>query len=263
MVKTSSSIMQYGYGQTYVYRRSTCLSTPFKDMNKDEDFQFYEGVMERWGEDRVGLLQDKHGIFLRIQHGTNTSGSRVCKWQDIDLNASANLEFFRAPSFDTWLRHFHVLKGMTVSLRRSLSGNKYDANISSGSSVIAEFVKECAIRRYFIAGDWDDWQFHPFAWDASLGCLIFTLPRRLGRNEYFQFQLFLDKDWRLCVHPDREDAGPTISQSNLFGPHDGGEGLNWKILSPKDRTRSVHVKIGEDFRITQVHFGNNDKRLQK
>ena len=62
----------YGYGFSYVFKRSLALSHPHPDLEFGEDAPFMLQLRKVLGSDRVGLLKDTQGFCLHVVHRDST-----------------------------------------------------------------------------------------------------------------------------------------------------------------------------------------------
>eukprot|EP00930_Biecheleria_cincta_P076322 TRINITY_DN63524_c0_g1_i1.p1 TRINITY_DN63524_c0_g1~~TRINITY_DN63524_c0_g1_i1.p1 ORF type:complete len:898 (-),score=147.89 TRINITY_DN63524_c0_g1_i1:18-2711(-) len=65
----------YGYGFSYVFKRTAGLDMSYKDINLGEDFAFMQDLQAQKGKRSVLLYHDDFGLCLHVQHGGNTSNS--------------------------------------------------------------------------------------------------------------------------------------------------------------------------------------------
>ncbi len=263
--------MQYGWGFSYFYHKKAALSVPFDDeRSMGEDYDFYSRLADYHGPKSVALMRDEQGICLHIQHknpgqeGANTSDSNICKFRDVTRSEIANLEFNRCPGFRMYFLLSSILAQMNFSYSDSSDANHHNMNFNLHTLTnvheqwahFASVLEENATRRYFIAGDWDDWeQLHEMVWNPKIGCLTFE-PSQECRTEH-SFQIFMDGSWSRCIHPGEPNAGPAMPTDELCGPHSADyHGLNWTIKCPTVQHTQfcVRVELGKDFRIRSVYW---------
>lgn len=106
-----------------------------------------------------------------------------------------------------------------------------------------------------IVGTFDNWkEVHEMKWDTDCKCYYYEI--KLGSDKEESFQILLDKNWKQCLHPDKNDANP-YSAYNLLGPDDSGHSKNWTI----GKHASDKAAVGARYRIslTLLEDGNPRK----
>ena len=92
----------YGYGFSYVYRRSLALLHPYPDLEFGEDAPFMLRLRSVLGDSSVGLLKDVHGMCLHIVHrGSTCIDPEVSRLLDED--EFEDLQVCQALSFRRYL----------------------------------------------------------------------------------------------------------------------------------------------------------------
>merc|ERR1712032_454256 len=102
--------------------------------------------------------------------------------------------------------------------------------------------------RYYVAGDWDNWELHEMLPDPSMSGFYFkdiTLQHSAS-----EFQIVRNRDWRQALYPGRPRTSDIASA--VHGPDDLGEGLHWLL----------HGRTGDAYRIElqRVVTGELDTR---
>ena len=92
----------------------------------------------------------------------------------------------------------------------------------------------------WIAGTWNKWKTPlRMTWDKARSCYYYKVA--IGHERYESFQLVLDGEWKLCLHPDKEDAN-MHNDWNLCGPDAENHGKNWSIgRNPKEQVKKGEV----------------------
>lgn len=104
----------YGFGFSYIYRRSAALEMPFEDLSGGEDFKFVSQLLDSLGNHSVGLVDDIQGVCLHLQHLCNLSDTKVCKFKDISLEDVCKLEVAKSQAFTVYM-HLAGLSGEPLS----------------------------------------------------------------------------------------------------------------------------------------------------
>uniref|UniRef100_A0A7S4UEM9 CBM20 domain-containing protein n=1 Tax=Alexandrium monilatum TaxID=311494 RepID=A0A7S4UEM9_9DINO len=107
-----------------------------------------------------------------------------------------------------------------------------------------------------IVGTFDNWaDVHEMSWDAECKCYHYEI--KLGSDKEESFQIVLNKDWKRCLHPDKNDANP-YSAYNLLGPDDRGHQLNWTI----GKHACDQAAVGARYRVSlSIHDDGNPKKI--
>jgi len=115
----------YGFGFSYVYRRSFALKTPFADWSKGEDYDFYSKIL-KYGEGSVLLLEDRSGICLHVQHASSMTDCKPCKNRKVGQDEIEGLSIAISPAF-----------GMCVQLAQlTASADFFDQNPTLGHEML-------------------------------------------------------------------------------------------------------------------------------
>uniref|UniRef100_A0A7S4Q9J2 Ketosynthase family 3 (KS3) domain-containing protein n=1 Tax=Alexandrium monilatum TaxID=311494 RepID=A0A7S4Q9J2_9DINO len=86
-------------------------------------------------------------------------------------------------------------------------------------------VEEAARARYFIVGSWNRWNPQEMTWNGDGGYFQFQID--VGQEGREMFQILMDNDWRLVLHPESMDS----VSSEVLGPTDSSQcdGINWMV----------------------------------
>lgn len=111
--------------------------------------------------------------------------------------------------------------------------------------VTDEQVEEARRQRYFIVGSWNRWRSQEMTWNLAGSC--FEFPVTIGPEGDEAYQIIMDNDWRLVLHPERADS----TDGELAGPSDLSEcdGVNWLLSGPEVRVGArftIRLHVDED-----------------
>jgi len=103
----------YGYGFSYAHLRVMAMFFPYPNLRFAEDAPFMLRLREKFGHERVGLLEDVEGLCLHIVHSTSSTPdpeiSHVLSEDELsDLAVSDSIalrKFLQRP----WFHWFHSL----------------------------------------------------------------------------------------------------------------------------------------------------------
>mmetsp|Transcript_132292 Transcript_132292/g.321478 ORF Transcript_132292/g.321478 Transcript_132292/m.321478 type:complete len:114 (+) Transcript_132292:33-374(+) len=100
--------------------------------------------------------------------------------------------------------------------------------------------------RYFIVGSWNRWRAQEMTWNPEGGYFQFQIAIGLEGRE--MFQILMDNDWRLVLHPEVPDSEP----SEIMGPSDSSQcdGINW-MVGGQDET----IRTGSRY-VIRLHIGD-------
>lgn len=109
-----------------------------------------------------------------------------------------------------------------------------------------EQLVEAAAMRYFIVGSWNRWRAQEMTWNPEGGYFQFQIAIGLEGRE--MFQILMDNDWRLVLHPEVPDSEP----SEIMGPSDSSQcdGINW-MVGGQDET----IRTGSRY-VIRLHIGD-------
>jgi len=80
--------------------------------------------------------------------------------------------------------------------------------------------KPCAV------GSWNGYEKTTMDWDESENCYQCSI--QLGTAGHERFQIQLNGDWQMCLHPDVNDSCPHVPHK-LCGPDNIGDGKDWVV----------------------------------
>lgn len=100
--------------------------------------------------------------------------------------------------------------------------------------------------KYFIAGTWANFSPLAMQWDGS----NFVHCMTVGSKGWESFQILQGGDWDKTYYPSVKDASP-LTKHTLKGPDKQGNGKNWTVGVPPDKTTSERnaAKSGDHYRI--------------
>lgn len=106
--------------------------------------------------------------------------------------------------------------------------------IAEGCFIVSLRSKSCGERTwhsnaesvFHLAGTWNEWGLHELNADPKVRGL-YRGHFVVGEDCFEQFQIVRNQDWNQVLHPNV--AGVMPGQTVVFGPDDGGQGLNWQI----------------------------------
>merc|ERR1719215_83916 len=109
---------EYGYGFSYVHRRSIALILPYPNLDFAEDAPFMLGIRAVLGTSAVGLFPDTAGTCLHIVHAGSTTEDPVFS-RDVPRDELLQLEvgklrafkrYIRYPDWSSWLKPYPMLE---------------------------------------------------------------------------------------------------------------------------------------------------------
>jgi hypothetical protein len=92
----------YGYGFSYVYKRSVALLFPYPNIDFAEDAPFLLKLKDVLGKHKVALKKDDAGICMHIMHQANTTDD--CNFtRQLSESEVLNLKVATLPAFQNYL----------------------------------------------------------------------------------------------------------------------------------------------------------------
>lgn len=92
----------YGYGFSYVYKRSVALLFPYPNADFAEDAPFLLKLRDVFGKDRVALKKDDAGVCMHIMHQSNTTDD--CNFsRQLSESEVLDLKVATLPAFQNYL----------------------------------------------------------------------------------------------------------------------------------------------------------------
>lgn len=89
--------------------------------------------------------------------------------------------------------------------------------------------------RYYVSGNWDDWQMNEMNWDAERSCFQWTVCVPTPSA----FQIVVERFWERCIYPDVDGGGPSVPH-RLCGPGEN-DGNSWFIDKAARYELRMHI----------------------